>query len=65
MQQGPITVVNERFVRRAHALGIKVHVWTIDEPAEKHRLLDLGVDGIMTDKPQVLRGVFEQRGAWR
>jgi glycerophosphoryl diester phosphodiesterase len=40
-------------------------VWTIDEPAEMHRLLDLGVDGIMTDKPQVLRGVFEQRGAWR
>ena len=65
VQQGPITVVNERFVRRAHALGIKVHVWTIDEPAEMHRLLDLGVDGIMTDKPQVLRGVFEQRGAWR
>jgi glycerophosphoryl diester phosphodiesterase len=65
VQQGPITVVNERFVRRAHALGIKVHVWTIDEPAEMHRLLDLGVDGIMTDKPQVLRGVFEKRGAWR
>ena len=65
VQQGPITVVNERFVRRAHALGIKVHVLTIDEPAEMHRLLDLGVDGIMTDKPQVLRGVFEQRGAWR
>lgn len=65
VQQGPITVVNERFVRRAHALGIKVHVWTIDEPAEMHRLLDLGVDGIMTDRPQVLRGVFEQRGAWR
>ena len=65
VQQGPITVVTERFVRRAHALGIKVHVWTIDEPAEMHRLLDLGVDGIMTDKPQVLRGVFEQRGAWR
>jgi glycerophosphoryl diester phosphodiesterase len=64
VSQGPITVVTERFVERSHALGIKVHVWTIDDPAEMHRLLDLGVDGIMTDRPLVLRQVFEQRGIW-
>jgi len=65
VSQGPIRVVDERFVARAHALGIKVHVWTIDDAAEMHRLLDLGVDGIMTDRPLVLRQVFEERGIWR
>ena len=65
VSQGRITVVNAPFVARAHALGIKVHVWTIDDPAEMHRLLDLGVDGIMTDRPLVLRSVFEERGVWR
>jgi glycerophosphoryl diester phosphodiesterase len=64
-KEGPLTVVDERFVRKAHALGIKVHVWTIDEPKEMRRLLDLGVDGIMTDRPLVLREVFEERGLWR
>ena len=65
VRQGPLTVTNAAFVRKAHALGLKVHVWTIDDPAEMHRLLDLGVDGIMTDRPHVLREVFEARGIWR
>jgi glycerophosphoryl diester phosphodiesterase len=60
-----VTVVNERFVRNAHRRGVPVHVWTIDDPAEMHRLLDLGVDGIMTDRPELLRDVLTERGHWR
>ena len=59
-----ITVVNERFVRNAHRRGVPVHVWTIDDPGEMHRLLDLGVDGIMTDRPEVLRDVLVERDEW-
>lgn len=65
VRQGPITVTDARFVERCHDLGVAVHLWTIDDPAEMGRLLDLGVDGIMTDRPQVLREVFESRGLWR
>lgn len=61
---GRLTVVNERFVRNARRHGIHVHVWTIDDPAEMHQLLDLGVDGIMTDEPTTLRTVFRERGLW-
>jgi glycerophosphoryl diester phosphodiesterase len=62
---GRIPVVTRRFVRRAHARGLQVHVWTIDEPSAMEQLLDLGVDGIVTDRPSVLRSVLEQRGTWR
>ncbi len=59
---GVLTVVRRGFVDRAHRWGMHVHVWTIDDPDEMNRLLDLGVDGIMTDEPAVLRDVFESRG---
>lgn len=59
-----VTLVDRRFVRAAHQRGLPVHVWTIDEVAEMNRLLDLGVDGIMTDRPEVLREVLRARGSW-
>jgi glycerophosphoryl diester phosphodiesterase len=60
-----VTVVTPSFVRHAHDRGAPVHVWTINDEAEMHRLLDLGVDGIMTDRPELLRSVFQARGLWR
>ncbi len=62
---GRVRVVDRRFLAYAHRLGLQVHVWTIDEPDEMDRLLDLGVDGIMTDRVEVLRDVFLRRGLWR
>lgn len=64
VSQGPLRVVTPGFIERAHRLGMHVHVWTIDDPAEIARLLDMGVDGIMTDRPRVLRDVLEQRNQW-
>ncbi|MGW5129501.1 glycerophosphodiester phosphodiesterase [Streptomyces sp. NPDC004069] len=64
VSQYGVPVVDRRFVRTAHARGLQVHVWTINEPALMHRLLDLGVDGIMTDHIDTLRKVMEDRGVW-
>jgi glycerophosphoryl diester phosphodiesterase len=58
------TIVTPAFVARAHAAGRPVHVWTVDDPAQMHELLDLGVDGLMTDRTDVLRDVLIDRGQW-
>lgn len=57
-------LASRELVEVAHAHGIVVHVWTIDDADEMRTLLDAGVDGIMTDRPAVLRHVFEERGIW-
>jgi len=59
-----VPVVDQRFVDHAHHLGMQVHVWTIDSPKQINRLLDLGVDGIMTDRIDTLREVYVSRGLW-
>lgn len=51
---GEVDVVTERFVRVAHSHNIQVHTWTINETAEMERLIALGVDGIITDRPDLL-----------
>ena len=65
VRSGGVEIVTANFVRRLHALGKQVHVWTIDDPAEIDRLLDLGVDGIMSDRIDILRDVYRARGVWR
>ncbi|MYS74352.1 glycerophosphodiester phosphodiesterase [Streptomyces sp. SID5926] len=62
--QSGVPVVDHRFLRAAHARGLQVHVWTVNDADRMHRLLDLGVDGIMTDHIDTLRKVMEDRGAW-
>ena len=64
-RQGRLPLVTPAFIEGAHRAGVEVHVWTIDDPAEMAALLDLGVDGIMTDQPQVLKDVLTERGQWR
>jgi glycerophosphoryl diester phosphodiesterase len=58
---GDIVLVTAESVAAAHALGAEVHVWTINDPAEAARLLDLGCDAIMTDVPHVIRPVIVAR----
>lgn len=61
---GRVEVVNPGFVRNARSKGLAVHVWTVDDPDEMGRLLDMGVEGIFTDRPAVLRDVLRQRDLW-
>jgi glycerophosphoryl diester phosphodiesterase len=65
IRHGAITVVTPGFVARAHAIGVPVHVWTINDPDEMRYLLDIGVDGLMSDRVDVLRDVLRERGEWR
>lgn len=67
--QVPLTLgrrafTDARFVRAAHSAGLQVHVWTVNERSEMIRALDLDVDGIMSDRGDVLRDVLISRGQW-
>lgn len=59
---GDIEIVSPETVAAAHACGVEVHVWTVNDAAEMTRLLDLGVDGIMTDVPALGARVLRERG---
>ena len=59
-----LPIVDRAFVDAAHERGAAVHVWTVNEAPVMNRLLDLGVDGIMSDRIEVLKSVLEGRGAW-
>jgi glycerophosphoryl diester phosphodiesterase len=60
-----LRVVTPGLVRRAHAAGKHVHVWTIDDPEEMRLLLDRGVDGLVTDRTDLLKDVLIARGEWQ
>jgi glycerophosphoryl diester phosphodiesterase len=61
---GPVRIVDARFVAAAHRAHLPVHVWTVNEEEAVTELLDLGVDGIMTDRPALLRSALLSRGMW-
>jgi len=62
--QVPVPVATPSFIGRAHKLGLQVHVWTVNDRLTMEGLLDLGVDGIMTDETVTLREVLIRRGQW-
>ncbi|HWE68028.1 MAG TPA: glycerophosphodiester phosphodiesterase [Acidimicrobiales bacterium] len=64
-RQGDLVVVDEAFVEAAHRTGKAVHVWTVNDPDAMERLVGLGVDGIISDRPTTLSGVLQAKGvAW-
>lgn len=64
-KRGAVTVATGRLVRKAHRAGKHVHVWTIDDPEEMRLLIARGVDGLMTDRTDILRQVLVEHGQWR
>lgn len=59
-----LPVIDRRLVATVHRCGLQVHAWTIDDEDTMRRLLDLGVDGLMTDRPSLLKRVLQERGTW-
>ncbi|WP_427893070.1 glycerophosphodiester phosphodiesterase [Kribbella sp. GL6] len=63
-QYGKLHLLTGGLIERAHSRGKQVHVWTVDDADDIRRLLDAGVDGIITDRTDVLRDVLIERGQW-
>jgi glycerophosphoryl diester phosphodiesterase len=63
IREGPIRIVTERFIAAAHGAGLPVHVWTINDETTINELLDLGVDGIMSDRLRLLKGALTRHRA--
>jgi glycerophosphoryl diester phosphodiesterase len=59
-----LPVLDRHLLAAARQRGLKVQVWTVNEEAEMERLIDLGVDGIITDRPGALKAVLARRGLW-
>jgi glycerophosphoryl diester phosphodiesterase len=64
VRQGRLTIVDKAFLVAANQAGIEVHTWTINDADQMRELLDLGVHGIVTDRPDVLREVLIERDCW-
>ncbi|MGV1036314.1 MAG: glycerophosphodiester phosphodiesterase [Candidatus Nanopelagicales bacterium] len=64
VRQGRVPIVTHSFISEAHRRGLAVHVWTINDEPTMNRLLDMGVDGLVTDRPTLLRSVLQLRGQW-
>lgn len=56
-----VRVLSRRFIREAHSRNLPIHVWTVDDPGDMHRMLAMGVDGIQTDRPDLLASVLSER----
>jgi glycerophosphoryl diester phosphodiesterase len=60
-----VRVIDRRLIEAAHSRGLQVHAWTVNVPGEMVELLDLGVDGLITDRPDLLKDVLIGRGQWQ
>lgn len=65
LRRGRLRILTQGLIRRAHAAGLHVHVWTVDDPEEMGAALRLGVDGIFTDRTDLLKNLLSARGLWR
>ena len=59
-----VRIIDQRLVDAAHGVGIQVHAWTVNTVTEMTRLLELGVDGLITDRPDLLKDLLVERGEW-
>lgn len=59
-----LELLTDHLLKTVHGHGKQVHIWTIDDEPELKRLIDVGVDGIFTDRPDTLKSVLEHRGRW-